>query len=277
MISCYFETWKGLGNLASLTKYDVINLAFVDPQCKYTSGSFANTGLQFSESFSEVKAAITKLDSQNVLVMLSVGGASYPFTSPNITDICNLAKDLNCAGIDLDWEPSTGAASDMNLSPLIQNFHNGTGPWGRLSLTCWSTGAFPKDGSTYAGMNIAGLKSNGPQLAWINIMAYDMGAPADYSSILNAYRAIYSGPINVGFEVGPPGWGGYLLTNTDVINGCNAIKALSGTNNGVFIWAVNGDATGTPNPDFIWWTYKNQHQSTVNCPVCSHKLKIESA
>lgn len=118
--SVYFDSWASVwtSNAAAmdlallLTKepsVNIVNLAFANPTGTYTKGSFtfANTGLQFSQDFSVVQAAIKTLTSNHCKVVLSVGGADYPYrsTAPyaNYLDMVHLADDLGCTGIDIDW------------------------------------------------------------------------------------------------------------------------------------------------------------------------------
>ena len=128
-LGAYFETWAskwvssgGMSDLAAITDFNVVYLAFVIPSTTYLAGqmTFANTGLQFSWDFAEVAKAIKVLQSRNVQVLLAVGGASYPFDGNfNPKSIAALAKDLGCNGVDIDWEPSGGASRATEFGPII--------------------------------------------------------------------------------------------------------------------------------------------------------------
>lgn len=181
-VSVYWQSWSGAWG-SDPNKLDlvtgmkegikIVNLAFACPNMTYTPGSFAGTGLQFSSDFEVVKQAIAILRSKGVKVMLSVGGGSYPFAGmyDNAKACCAFAKDLGCDGIDLDWEPAGGAAEDLLWAGIILKFKEALWPGALLSAAVWSVGAAPKEvGSLYSGLNIAGLKSAGMNLDWINVM-----------------------------------------------------------------------------------------------------------
>ena len=176
--SVYFESWASKWtsdpnkmDLAILENADIINLAFVLPSCKYTSGqnTFENTGLDFSQDFSVVKAAIQKQRSKGVKVMLSVGGASYSdWSSFNCAGIWALKKDLGCDGIDLDWEG--GAKDSAMLTTFVKQMGAFKCPY--MSIAAFSTGAYTDKQDWYSGVCIPCLKECGSLLSWINLMAY---------------------------------------------------------------------------------------------------------
>ncbi len=189
--AAYFQTWSSKWNsyAPSLDLVDVpdevsiIYLAFLKPNCSYEKGycNFTGTGLEFSSDFKVVKEAIDILRKKGKVVMLSLGGATYPFTGYDVDSVVNLAHDLGVDGIDLDWEPSTGSAASGELSNIISDFKAKMGEL-KLCLTgfsvgCYGVGKF-KDSQPkgmYTGMNIIGLKDKGHLLDWVNIMSYDAG------------------------------------------------------------------------------------------------------
>ncbi len=252
----YFQSWSSrwasdpkqldLTNIDA--KIGIVYIAFVDPKTTYASGqnSWATTGLQFSMDFAVVKQSIALLRARGVAVMLSVGGSAdaykfpKPFVNGNAFCLWALCQDLGCNGLDIDWEDSYKNRDDLtNIIKTLAYLKDVR----RLSAACWSTGAYPNDGSDYQGMNIASLQSQGLALDWINIMSYDAGPTYDMEKAYNAYQAIFQKPIYLGLLVGQPGWGGYLTTEADVK------KAIKLTGGRVFIWAYQRD--GTPSVSYI--------------------------
>ena len=284
-----------------------MDLALIDPRVKvisidginanvtYVKGSndFSNSGLNFTQSFAVVKGAIALASARGQTVMLTVGesgagafGTAAPYA--NFQAAVDLANDLGCHGIDIDWEPSV--YSPQIFGPVIAGFRSAmtaaNGPCKLLSAAVWETGAQPaQTGSPYYGLNLVGMKSNGAQLDWINIMSYDDNGTtlAQKQAIFNSYRAVYSGHINLGVELGPQGWGTYLVQPQDITDSANIIKADG--NGGVFVWAYKKDNTGSPTfaqTLSIVTSIFNPHPPTTPnpvtnvtflCPNCKKSLK----
>src|SRR5688572_12565318 len=292
MIGVYFETWACPwvakpedSALAKIEKpIDIVYLSFVDPGIRYSKsqGNFNGTGLQFSLDFSVVKESIKILKQKGIKVVLAVGGASYGFQNYNPKGVADLMWDLECDGIDLDWEPIDGVKSAAMLGPLIEK----TKPFctgGRLlSIAGFSTGCFDPNGDTYRGMNIPALKSHGDMLDIVNIMAYDAGKNFDVVACYESYRKYFKKHLMVGFEVGQHGWGDGKLTLEEVDKVCNHIKPQ---NDGCFVWAyfkqgepstkqviekaasiLNGITIPKPPP---------KEPSHAPCPNCGYVLTIQ--
>ena len=113
----YFDTWASKWvskssdmDLAKIpAPFNVVYLAFAQPDMTYKSGSYnlSGTGLNFSQDFSVVKGAIKILQAKGTKVMLSVGGASYlNWAGMNTKAIDALVLDLELDGVDIDFEPS---------------------------------------------------------------------------------------------------------------------------------------------------------------------------
>ena len=287
-IAVYWETWSGKNLLDIDPAVSIVYLAFADPKTTYKSGSykFDGTGLDFNESFDAIKSKITTLSARGTKVILSVGGASYKFPNPfDATASVALMKDLGCAGIDIDWEPDNGIQSAGDFGPLIGEFRRHDDKM-YLSAACWSVGAFgPKQGNDFFGLNIPGMETNGGQLSWINIMAYDAGPGFDAVGALECYRIYYKGPLLVGIQLGTQGWGGGITTDQDIK------KVLAGAkrdgNAGIFIWSYNKDTTGSPTVAATIIEAKSVLGNTLQkppppksstspfaltCPNCSKKL-----
>ena len=267
---------------------DCVNIAFAQPDSLYKGNSFDGTGLQFSQDFSVVKESIRLLTTNGITVMLSVGGGAYWSTSKNFNtqNLILLANDLGCTGIDLDWE--VGANFAYELTAAIKALKT-AGYQGKISFAGWSTGAFGSEpGSTYQGMNINAMVEQGSNVDWINIMTYDAGPTFDPIGSLACYRVYYKGPLNIGFEVGTQGWGGYLLTYDDVTRMAEYAKRDSDLN-GAFIWSLLKQ--GRPSVSEIVATCKNifvkpktppppvvqpeaPPQYKFECPVCKSDYNV---
>ena len=262
-IAVYFDSWASkwgsIGSELDLANLDIagvniVNIAFVKPDCCYKKGqkTWEGTGLSFSQDFSVVYGAIKILQNRGITVMLSVGGGSYPnWGDCNFIAIKDLVSDLDVCGIDVDWEGS-GVLLDImkEMKFCITKY---------LSFAGWSTGAFEaQDGDAFRGSAVETLKWGG--FDWCNIMAYDAGAGFD---VCGAYDA--SGDLLVGFEVGPPGWGGYLLTEADVAKA--VAHVTNDLNGGIFVWSWGSDSTGTPTLNEICTMAHAAFMRTVNVPV----------
>lgn len=289
-IAVYYESWAApwvsdfkMLSLTTLPKeINCVYLAFVNPTCTYQKQSFTwnGTGLQFCQDFSVIKQSIAYLRARGVTVMLSVGGAAYPFYSFNVSNINALVEDLGCSGVDIDFEPPEGIKAADQLCTLIKSMRSTMTKEKKLSIAGFATGAWTPNGDTYRGMNIPALKNCGSLLDWVNIMAYDAGADFDVQGAYKAYRSFYSGPLYLGFEIGIQGWGNALLTKDQVVSGCNLV-ASDGPANGIFIWAYHSKPTNTPSclevVSLAASTFIKSPPSTSNvfpCPWCQKNLKI---
>jgi hypothetical protein len=113
---------------------------------------------------------------------------------------------------------------------------------GLLSSAVFSVGAYVQGSgdqppSHNTGMCIAGLKTNGHQLDFINIMSYDAGPTYDPKRAFKTYRDIFMGPILLGYEVGQQAWGGEILSIEEVIDYAKYVNGWDEASNGVFCWA----------------------------------------
>lgn len=179
-VGVYFESWamsysetqsNELTNLQ--TGINTVYLSFVDPLIKYTKGqnTFNNTGLNFSPSFTTIKDSILSLQARKVKVFLALGGASYwsHKSAVNYQAVVDLCIDLNCDGIDIDWE--VGIEDDTTPVEVIKKLNSLTTKL--ISFTCFSTGAYPpKPNDKYSGMNIKALKECKTLIDQVNVMVY---------------------------------------------------------------------------------------------------------
>ena len=253
----YWATWtpdsaRKLGQMTG--PYTTVYLAFSKPDSTYKKGSFTfnGSGMEFTD-FAAARDSIRLLRQKGIKVMLSVGGGVAKFLDvapyANFQNAVDLANDLGCDGIDIDWEPERGSDVDYCFGPIIAGFKSRlSGTCQLLSAACWSTGAYGKrEGQNWCGMNIAGMISNGNDLNWINIMAYDSGPPSQYDALgaFTCYRSYYKGPLYLGMELGVQAWGGYLITKDQIVKQAEWVKKDG--NGGTFVWEYQKDSTGTPN------------------------------
>lgn len=178
-IGVYLETWaikwsaSTANEITSLyPNINMVYLSFAKPDNTYRKGDckFDNTGLNFSMDFKVVVESIRILKKRKVKVLLAVGGGSYwsepkPFNHLGVVD---LMEDLECDGIDIDWEVGiTDDAAPKNAMEVLYPLLKGK----ILSYTCFSTGAFPKSlNDKYRGMNIKALKEFGSFIDQVNVM-----------------------------------------------------------------------------------------------------------
>lgn len=283
----YYPTWSSQwvskASDMDLSYLDVVYpsltcvyLAFALPDMNYKKGqnSFEGTGLQFSLDFYVVKEAIQILRSRGVCVMLSVGGASYWGFKRNLNhnDILNLVLDLNIDGVDLDYE-IPGDGKDLTsaislISPLLRN--NGK----YLSAALFSTGAYKSDGQ-WSGMALDALSSTGHLLDAVNLMSYDAGPPSDFDPIeaFKSYKSVYNGDILMGFEIGFPGWGGYILKESDVERNYGYVVKNGKSSDGAFIWAHK--SSGSPDASKVFSIMKRLADSNVNPPLDKPPIVID--
>jgi GH18 family chitinase len=305
-VATYLESWavpfsvssnNDISNLDS--NIDTVYLSFASPDNTYTKGdfTFSNTGLNFSMDFKTVVESIRILKKRKVTVLLAVGGGSYwsnpkPFNHLGCIDLMN---DLGCDGIDIDWEVGiTDDRAPLNAISTMYLLMGGK----RISFTCFSTGAFEASlNDKYRGMNIRTIKECKEYLDNVNVMAYDAGKDFDSIAAFKAYRAIYDGPINIGFQIGKQGWGDALLFKEELVRVSEFVKKES-SSNGCFFWAyysrefggsISGkDAFATakqiftpvypppPRPPPIpptKPTYSCPASVFILCPTCKTKIK----
>jgi chitinase len=252
-LGVYYQSWStpwaSSGANLDLSKVpspiNVVFLSFAKPNCNYTKGSntFSGTGLDFSSDFAVVKDAIQILRKRNVIVMLSVGGATYPFDGFNPRAVVDFANDLGVDGIDIDWEPHGGASEAHLLGPIIGQVRS-IYPKGLISIAAFSIGAYgvgefanasPSGQNT--GMCIPGLQTNGKDLDFICLMSYDASPVYDPVTAFRAYRSYYNGPILIGAEVPPEAWGGHVVTLSEVERYSKGVVSDKNKSNGLFVWS----------------------------------------
>lgn len=248
IIGCYsswYAPWANNSQDFSLSQIpelypgvDCVNITYVKPDMVYTFGSFQGTGLQFTVEFGVVVGAIKILKAKGVTVMLCIGGSSYWVERKrfNAQECIRLADDLGCDGIDIDWAGNVNRAYELTDAVKSARVHSTR----LLSISGFSTGAFPRTSADiYCGMNIDALTRAGNLIDWVNIKTFNAGPNYDPGIALYSYRTHYSGPLNVGFMIGEPGWGGYKPTLADVEKWGTQFNRES-VKNGCFIQSLAG-------------------------------------
>jgi len=153
-----------------------------------------------------------------------------------------LADDLGVDGVDLDYEDlnqvcswGTGGTSCPKDSAFVDAIRKLRAAFPRpklLTTAAWSTGAFGPasyDPSKFNG-NLIGsnfglyvnpLRQAGSDFDRLYIMSYDAGgmaspagSPTGYKpkQALDAYKALFKGPVIIGIEGGQQAWGGHITT-----------------------------------------------------------------
>lgn len=299
-VGVYFETWSANWtsksedhSLARIPEHiNTVYLSFADPSCNYTHGqrTWNGTGLDFSSSFDVVHGAIRLLKARGCKVFLAVGGASYwsvkkVFSYHGCVELMN---DLECDGIDLDWE--VGVEDEWSPVTVIRALHPLMNKK-LISLTCFSTGAYPqKPNDKWSGMSIVVLYNCESLIDQVNVMAYDAGDNFDAWAAFMAYRNIYDGRLNLGFEVGVQGWGTGLLGRSEAAENLTKVK-IESAKGGCFVWAyfkadpvgistnsltkMAADLFEEPKPKpYVKPTYSTPSSWFVMCPECKHKIKL---
>ncbi len=304
MIGVYFESWAmpwSADPNNDLLKVDkrvnLINLAFVSPDCGYKLGSnkWDGTGLNFSLDFGIIQQTIAMLRARGVTVMLSVGGGSYwsvpkQITAQQIHALWDLCLDLGCDGLDIDWE--VGVSDSVNAIGFFKGVNAGRPVGRKISFAGFSTGANPKStnsGDPYSGMNLD-ILTQCRFVDWVNCMEYDAGKDFDTKASFLNYRKVYSGPLNFGFEIGIQGWGDAILQKEDVQVACSL---LTGTLDGIFIWAyysksgpgisvgdcidlsssiINKPVVTVPTKPPASLTWSCPSSVSIMCPKCNNKI-----
>jgi chitinase len=212
-----------------------------------------------AQQSTDLRNKIAALKARGTQVWISVGGWSYSqgsaWTNIHATKLVDLAIDLGASGIDIDWESSGSSCNkqsaatfsctkDGEIANIVTSIYNARQGL-QLSVAGWSTGAYyvlgtPFEegkvqwGSPFGGTMYNVVKNHGSKLAFVNLMGYDGGDYYDPREGYESYKAIYSGPINIGIEIAPEGAGGAILElmapsgtvyDAEMLNGSNNIAS----------------------------------------------------
>lgn len=265
------EPWVGDGSkarLANVAPYvGVIILSFAQPDARHApGGGLDGSGLQLPYDAATLKQALAALRARSpeTKVLLAVGGATYTnWAGLDGKAIAQLVADFGLDGVDVDYEPVNPAckvvggrvacATDAEFLAVVKALRAAVPRPLLLSIAAWSTGAYGEGrfaaappGGDYTGLSVNLLRAAGGELDFINLMAYDAGNAYSPSQALEAYQALYAGPVMVGVEVPPEAWGGHT-TSLDEID---AIAGHVGGMNagGMMLWSLQKQPNGMASP-----------------------------
>lgn len=139
------------------------------------------------------RAVTAKAHAEGAKVCLSLGGWSYEDVPLEATfregtdtpekiasmaeEIAEMALAFGFDGVDVDWEyPRTGDGSKEQYEALISLLHEKLKPRGML-LTAAVLGGVDPEGEPIRSAAEAQDRPSFDKLDWLNIMAYDSGAP----------------------------------------------------------------------------------------------------
>jgi chitinase len=229
---------------------------------EFFEGATTNAGQKkfTAQQKQDLRNNIAALKARGTHVWISVGGWTYSqgdqwsrFNAPHVVD---LALDLGASGVDIDWESSTSSCNkleaasfscskDGEIGNIISSLHSEIAARGaglKISIAGWSTGAYyvkgtPFEegkvqwGSPFGGTMYSLVKNHGTKINHINLMSYDAGDYYDPREGYESYRAIYTGPINMGMEIAPEGAGGAVLEVDAPAGTVYDADMLTGANN----------------------------------------------
>lgn len=138
-------------------------------------------GSTFSQIWTH-KLSTTTVDTiaKNIAVVIN---RTYPVYSGNFASASEKLGEVTIDGIDLDVETGGNRLSaevSANVVNLIQKLKIYLKPGKLITFTGFSVGADPGGqcsvpGSVHCGEDVDILTQAGPQLDWVNVMAYDAG------------------------------------------------------------------------------------------------------
>lgn len=230
----------------------------------------SGTGWRFPFSGQVLKGAIDELRRRHphMRIMLAVGGWNqFNWDNRNFGALARLVKDLGADGVDLDYEtPGSGCArgpdgrvsctDDARFIAVFEDLRRTFPRPYEVSVAGWSVGAYgegafaasePRYGP-YVGMMLALLRSPAAAgIDLISIMSYDTIPRYRPEEAFRAYRALWSGPLAMGFQVLPP-QNGTRRPGLDRV-----LQLLAGVREdplgGAMIYALGLKPPGPPGPD----------------------------
>lgn len=260
--------------------YMVVNLSFMRQDTTYQSGqqTFAGTGLSFRYSPAILKQSIAQLKESNpqTKVLVSIGGAKKrDWSALNTKAIGAFVRDFDLDGVDIDFEvdghsancvfPETGGVHCDTDQKYIDAINALRTELPRqegylISLAGFSTGAYGEKtlsweqskplGSPYKGMMINPLIEAGDAIDMVLIMAYDADeGHSGYSSkqAFDAYQNYYDGPLFLGIEIPPEGWGHHVLTQQKAVELARYVNDNGGA--GMMVWGITKYNKAEPGVD----------------------------
>jgi len=256
---------------------------------EFIEGASTNAGQRTftAQQAQDLRNNIAALKARGTQVWVSYGGWAYSQGSEwanfNAKGVVDLALDLGASGVDIDWESNGSSCNkldaanfscntDGQINGIIDSLYSEIQSRGAklgISVAGWSTGAYYVKGSpfeegkvqwasSFGGVMYTVVKTRGSKLSHVNLMSYDGGAYYDPREGYESYRAIYSGPINVGMEIAPEGAGGSVLRipangvqyDAEMLSGSNNIATAYYNVETLVNYVKN---KGKPNDGFMLW------------------------
>lgn len=229
----YHESWwevpatgPAATRLAAIPGYvNIVALSFARPDMTYAGAlELGGTGLQYPYDGRVLKGAVALLRQRQpgTRIILSVGGSAYPaWHRLNADAVARLVGDVGLDGIDIDFEPAEPGcrteggrircASDRDFADIVSRLRRVLPRPAIIAVAGWSVAAFGEGAwidaqprSRYSGMMLNLLR--GPAAAdidLVSIMAYEAGPSFKPWEAFQAYRAVWRGPLALGFHVPP--------------------------------------------------------------------------
>ncbi|MCW7540600.1 glycosyl hydrolase family 18 protein [Aquabacterium sp. A7-Y] len=228
--------------------YTHVMVAFGDPNFSWaglSANSWSGTGINFTATPRDIKAAIDVLHQRNMKVLLAVGGATYHNwdalaadgqrgSGPVIDALARFMTEMGIDGLDVDYEVDANVPRYANAIKAMRKAVDKAGGGRILASATWSTGA-DCTAATSAHPDCSGKVSfwggsagrerqlmmqfpdAAKSLDMVNIMTYD-ARYENYDGVTayNEYRKLWPSRtiVSIGFEPAPEGWaGGMLVVN----------------------------------------------------------------
>jgi hypothetical protein len=240
--------------------YTHVNASFANPNFSWgglAANSWSGTGIDFTATPKDIKAAIDVLHLRKMKVILAVGGATYNDWSPlaaegaagsgpRITALANIMKDLGFDGLDVDYEADADITRYANSTRALRKAVDLAGGGRILAVAGWSTGAdciaatsnIPDCAGklSYWGGNAGRerlLVRDHPDVAKmfdvVNVMSYD-ARYEHYDGVMayKQYRKLFgkNTVVSIGFEPAPEGWAGGILVVNNADAQCTGSRIL---------------------------------------------------
>ena len=240
--------------------YTHVMTAFADPNFAWSglaANTWSGTGLNFSATPKDIKAAIDVLHRRNMKVVLAVGGATYGNWGPlaaegqrgsgtMISAFAKIVSEMGFDGLDVDYEVDADVDRYANAIKALRAALDQAGGNRLLTAAAWSTGA-DCTAQTSSDAACAGKQSywggsagrerllvrKYPAVAalldMVNVMSYDARFE-HYDGVLayEQYRSLFPARtvVSIGLEGAPEGWAGGLLVVNDSDAQCTGSRML---------------------------------------------------
>ena len=159
---------------------------------------------------------------------------------------------------------------DSAFGPIIHGFRSNG--WVGMKLSCaGAPNGAAVSTNLWTGVNRKGLISNGAELDWVNIMAYDSGLEYQPLDAFKTYRSVYKGPLYLGIELGTQGWGNAITSETNVLEYHESLKHYDAA--GFFVWAFHKPPESSPSIERII-EIAERIKPGLACPNCKKELLV---